>query len=124
MRRRDIRNVAGNLGYRFWPESWIINWEPGVNYGQNYDFDGILQDENLSARLGFSFVGNMHLFTNMSWDMERFGGPFPLPPRPLCGGACGRAPRRRGGLRAPGPGRTEDPADGSRWSAGDVSSGP
>ena len=74
VRRRDIRNVAGNLGYHFWPESWIINWEPGVNYGQNYDFDGILQDENLSARLGFSFVGNMHLFTNMSWDMERFGG--------------------------------------------------
>lgn len=74
VRRRDIRNVRGNLSYRFWPESWIINWQPGVNYGQNYDFDGILGDENLSANLGFSFAKNLRLFTNMSWDMERFGG--------------------------------------------------
>ena len=74
VRRTDVRNVTGNLGYRFWPESWIINWEPSISYGQNYDFDGIQQDENLNARINFSFARNISLFGNLRWDMERFGG--------------------------------------------------
>ena len=74
VRRTDIRSVTGNLGYRFWPESWIINWGPSISYGQNYDFDGIQQDENLNATINFSFARNISLFGNVRWDMERFGG--------------------------------------------------
>ena len=74
VRRRDIRNVTGNLGYRFWPESWIINWGPSISYGQNHDFDGTLQDENLGLLINFSFAQNVTLYSRISRDMERFGG--------------------------------------------------
>ena len=74
VRRTDIRNVTGNLGYRFWPESWVINWGPSISYGQNHDFDGTLQDENLGLRINFSFARNITLYSNINRDMERFGG--------------------------------------------------
>ena len=74
VRRTDIRRLDGNLGYQFRPESWIINWGPSISYGQNHDFDGVLQDENLSARMMFNFARSISLFSNVSWDMERFGG--------------------------------------------------
>ncbi len=74
VRRTDVRNVRGNLGYRFWPESWIINWGPTFEYGQIYDFDGVLQDENRAVRLGFDFARSVSLFSNFNWDMERFEG--------------------------------------------------
>ena len=74
VRRTDIRTVNGSAGYRFRPESWIINWGPSISYGQNYDFDGIQQDENLSLRMNFSFARNIGIYSNASWDMERFAG--------------------------------------------------
>ena len=74
VRRTDVRNLSGNLGYRFWPENWIINWGPTFEYGQIYDFDGVLQNENRAVRLGFDFARSISLFSNFNWDMERFGG--------------------------------------------------
>ncbi len=74
VRRTDIRNVTGEVGYRFWPESWMINWGPSVSYGQNHDFDGTLQDENLALRINLSFARNVTLYSNINRDMERFGG--------------------------------------------------
>ena len=72
VRRRDIRTVTGELGYRFWPESWIINWGPTLNYGQNYDYEDIRQDENLAAGVSFNFARSISLSTNLNWDMERY----------------------------------------------------
>ena len=72
IRRRDLRSVTGNVGYRFWPESWIINWGPTVEYLHNYDFDDILQDENLSVRMSLNFTRNISLSGGSNWDMERF----------------------------------------------------
>ena len=74
VRRNDIRRYDGNLGYQFRPESWIINWGPSVSYSRNYDFDGVLQDENRSARMNINFARSISVFSNVSWDMERFGG--------------------------------------------------
>ena len=74
VRRTDTRTVGSELGYRFRPESWIINWGPSVNYRQTYDYDGILQDENVSLRLNFNFARNISVFSNTNRDMERFGG--------------------------------------------------
>ncbi|MFP3949460.1 MAG: hypothetical protein ACLFWG_12105, partial [Longimicrobiales bacterium] len=68
------RNVGSNLSYRFWPEHWLINWGPGVRYSRNYDFDGILQDEQLTADLGFEFANNVSVSGNVDRTMERFGG--------------------------------------------------
>ena len=44
VRRVDQRRALGNLSYRWWPESWIINWGPRSSYGRTYDFDDVLQD--------------------------------------------------------------------------------
>jgi hypothetical protein len=74
VRRRDQRNFQGSVGYRFWPESWIINWGPNVSYSRNYDFDGILQDENVNARMNFSFARSISLNGGYSSNTERFGG--------------------------------------------------
>ena len=74
VRRRDLRNVGGNLSYRFWPESWLINWGPSANYSRNYDFDGALQDENLRVGIGFNFARSISLNADISRDMERWSG--------------------------------------------------
>jgi len=74
VRRRDLRNVGGNLSYRFWPQSWIINWGPQVNYTRNYDFDGVLQDENLRVGLGVNFARSISINGDFSQDMERWSG--------------------------------------------------
>ena len=72
VRRRDIRTVTGELGYRFWPESWLINWGPTLTYGQNYDYEDVRQDENLAAGLSFNFARFITLSTNLNRDMERY----------------------------------------------------
>jgi hypothetical protein len=74
VRRRDLRNVGGNLSYRFWPQSWVINWGPQVNYTRNYDFDGVLQDENLRVGLGVNFARSISINGDFSQDMERWSG--------------------------------------------------
>ena len=74
VRRTDVRQISGDLGYRFWPESWIINWGPTVDYSQNYDFDGILQDRDVTFRIGLEFVRSISVFSNVTWDIERFEG--------------------------------------------------
>ncbi len=74
VRRRDQRDFQGSLGYRFWPESWIINWGPNIRYNRTYDFDGVLQDENVNARVNFSFSRSISLNGGYSSNLERFGG--------------------------------------------------
>jgi hypothetical protein len=74
VRRRDMRNVGGNVSWRFWPETWVINWGPQVNYTRTYDFDGVLQDENLRLGLGVNFVRSISVNGDVSRDMERWSG--------------------------------------------------
>ena len=73
IRRNDIRRYDGSIGYQFRPETWMINWGPSISYGRNYDFDGVLQDETRSARMMLNFARSISVFSNVSWDMERFG---------------------------------------------------
>ena len=72
VRRRDIRTVAGELGHRFWPESWLINWGPTLNYGRNYDCGEVLQDENLALGVSFNFARSISFSSTLNWDMERY----------------------------------------------------
>ena len=74
VRRRDIRTVTSEFGYRFWPESWIISWGPTIDYGQNYNYDELLQDENLGLGINFNFARNIRFSSDLNWDMERFAG--------------------------------------------------
>ena len=74
VRRRDIRAGTGNVGYRWWPESWLINWGPSFSYTRNWNFGDILEDEMVNAGVNFSFARNIRLNFGMNRDMERFGG--------------------------------------------------
>lgn len=73
VRRVDMRQT--NLsGYAWWPEGRLINWGPRGFYSRNYDFAGVLQDEQLNASLNAQFAKNITLSAGANRDMERYGG--------------------------------------------------
>ena len=74
VRRRDIKAGTGNVGYRWWPESWLINWGPSFSYTRNWNFENILEDEMANAGVNFSFAKSIRVNAGFSRDMERFGG--------------------------------------------------
>ena len=74
IRRRDIRRLSTSLSYRWWPESWIINWGPSLSYSRNYNFEDVLEDESTQLRLNASFAKNIRFSGDVRREMERFGG--------------------------------------------------
>ena len=74
VRRRDIRAGAGNVGYRWWPEGWLINWGPSFGYTRNWNFEDVLEDEMANVGVNFSFAKSIRLNASVNRDMERFGG--------------------------------------------------
>ena len=74
VRRTDQRRNVTTLGYRFWPESWLINWGPSVSYGRNWNYDDVLEDESLRASLNATFANNISASVSVNRDMERYLG--------------------------------------------------
>ena len=74
VRRRDIRRVSTSVSYRWWPESWIINWGPSLNHSRNWNFDDVLEDTSTRLRLNASFAKSIRLTGSVRREMERFGG--------------------------------------------------
>ena len=74
VRRRDIRRASSSVSYRWWPESWIINWGPSLSYSKNWNFDDVLEDESTQIRLNASFAKNIRFNGSVRREMERFGG--------------------------------------------------
>ena len=72
IRRTDQKQTWGSVAYRWWPESWIINWEPRLQYERNYDWNGVLQDEGVNGRLSFQFAKSINTYFNVNRDMERY----------------------------------------------------
>ena len=72
VRRADEKQSTAAVSYRFWPESWITNWEPRLQYGRNYDYQGVLQDEGVAGRLNVQFSNNTNFYVNVNRDMERY----------------------------------------------------
>jgi hypothetical protein len=61
-----------NLSYRWWPESWVINWGPQFEYNWLYDYDGELQEANLGLNLQATFAENIRASARIDRVMERF----------------------------------------------------
>ena len=74
IRRRDIRRVSSSIGYRWWPESWLINWGPQFQYSRNWNFEDVLEDEEARLSLRASFAKNISVNGSFRKEMERFGG--------------------------------------------------
>jgi len=72
VRRRDIRRSSGNVGYRWWPESWIINWGPSVNYSRNWNFDDVLEDERTEVGVNMQFARNLRFNADVERSLERY----------------------------------------------------
>ena len=74
MRRTNQRYTFARGGYRWWPETWLRNWAPEFFYARSYNFDRVLEDENIDAGLNFAFARNIFFAANLRRDMERFSG--------------------------------------------------
>jgi len=74
VRRVDMRQTNISGGYVWWPEGRVIFWGPRGFYTRNYDFAGVLQDEQISGSFQFQFANNINASAGMNRDMERYGG--------------------------------------------------
>ncbi len=74
IRRQDIRRVSSSVGYRWWPESWLINWGPQFSYNRNWNYDDVLEDEEARMSLRMSFAKNLSFNGDIRKEMERFRG--------------------------------------------------
>ena len=97
VRRVDTRQARVRVSYRWYPESWIINWGPRASYDRNYDFEGILQDEGSRVGLNATFAKNINLSVNVNRDMERFAGINFFKTRYSAGGGVNTSRRIGGG---------------------------
>ena len=74
IRRTDLRRTFGRVEYEWWPQGWLISWGPTFRYGRNYDFDRVLEDEEVEAGINFNFDRNIRFAVEVNQDMERFEG--------------------------------------------------
>ena len=74
IRRVNTRMTRSNVSYRWWPETWLINWGPRLSYERIYDFDRVLEDEEMETGLNFSFARNISAGVSADRALERFGG--------------------------------------------------
>ena len=74
VRRTDQKRVSGGVGYKWWPEGSLISWGPDARYYRSYNFDGVLEDEQISVGTDFDFAKSIRVGANVNRDMERFGG--------------------------------------------------
>jgi hypothetical protein len=74
VRRTDTRQTTANVQYRWWPERTVINWGPRASYLRNYDYQGVLQDEEIGTGMNVQFASNIFVNASYARSMERFGG--------------------------------------------------
>ena len=74
VRRVDTRRTRGQVGYRWWPQSWVTNWGPDLAYERNYDFDGVLQDQGGGVGVNVQFARNVRFNAGAERWMEQYLG--------------------------------------------------
>ena len=74
VRRTDMQQVFSRIGYTLWPESWVLNWGPSINYSRNHSFDGLLQDEDVRVGFNATFARNISVNLDLRDEMERYLG--------------------------------------------------
>ena len=74
VQRVDQQMAGATLGYRWWPESWLINWGPRASYQLSFTHEGIREDEEAEVGLAFDFARNIRASMDATQALERFGG--------------------------------------------------
>jgi len=74
VRRVDQKRGFTRLGHTFWPESWILNWGPNIQYSWSHNYENVLTDEEVRAGVNAVFARNINVNAEFRDEMERFGG--------------------------------------------------
>ena len=74
VRRTDYRDNFGSVSYRWYPETWIVNWGPRVGYSRAYDYAGVQQDDGREFNVSAQFARNINIGGGFSREMEHFEG--------------------------------------------------
>ena len=72
IRRVDLKNTSSFIYYRWWPQNWLVNWGPRLNYDRGYDYRGNLTDQQTGVNVFFDFARNIGLGVNINRDFERY----------------------------------------------------
>jgi hypothetical protein len=74
VRRTDQRGTRGGVSYRWYPESWIVNWGPSFSYDYLWDYESVLQERGMTPSISVQFAKNISVNGDFEQGMERFGG--------------------------------------------------
>jgi hypothetical protein len=74
VRRTDQKETTARVQYRWYPETWIVNWAPRLEYQRLYDYEDVRQNEGITTGVNFQFARNMNMNANVTRDMERYNG--------------------------------------------------
>ena len=72
LKRTNQQQLFGSVSYLWWPEHWITNFGPRINYDRLHDYKGNLQDEERGLTMSVLFANNIRLSASLNRDMERF----------------------------------------------------
>ncbi len=72
VRRTDTRRTQGDVSYRWWPSTWILNWGPRVQAERIDDHLGIEQQNSLQGGVNVQFANNIDLNADYENGMERY----------------------------------------------------
>ena len=74
LQRVDQRIGSAQVGYRWWPEHWLISWGPTLDYQISYTHAGVREDRIVDAEVELEFSRNVSVSANAIQAHERFGG--------------------------------------------------
>ena len=74
IKRTDIREVGGNISYKFMPynQKWLQVFTPRFYFERIYDHSGILMDENRQISLNFEFNRQTYIAVYYNQILERW----------------------------------------------------
>jgi len=74
--RSDLRERSVSFGYKFWQDGGpLVYWQPSAGCTKDYDYSGKLTDEDVYAKLYFSFPRRTVVWAiYQPATLERFGG--------------------------------------------------
>ena len=70
--RTNFRRLFTNVSYRWWPQSWVINWGPRIAHNRLYDFNGVLNDQDTTLTMQAALARNITLSGSGGRILERF----------------------------------------------------
>jgi hypothetical protein len=72
VQRVNQRMSNASVSYLWWPQTWIIDWGPGVGVSRLWSFDNVLQDADQNVSVNAEFAKQIKVSGNYHKRMERF----------------------------------------------------